>query len=620
MSRSGVFEVHIGESNRWKLDKTYNDEQKATARAKELMGKGTYDAVRVVIESGRSTKVVFQEEAKRGRAITVTPVDEAPFCSKIDDMYAFPARRCCGRVMRKFLDHNGLTALQLAFSSGYLRMLIRKDTLLAQAISIVAGVQARQSGEKPSIFSDFLWTTIRDMQERARDLETSDSLHNVLNEQGIEAVIAKARQEYPAMADFYIRGALAGLMGDAGDWDGRLELLISQLEPLEAGQEGIHYCDEVVAEVLDGAEAIKEVLRGQRDLSTALRSLSQLALGNLQTTSLTSPTTDRLNAIMANKPMKLTRQVLLERVQRELASVKPLTKEGGRAERDAYSGVFDDLVTEEGVAGGTVMAEALIKRARLALSTEQGQNLNFEQGVAAVAELPVARASRVSFLLEISQCDISDDDQMAVVSQLSSLIQKMPNAGYLLHEGAEVDEVVTAAGVLKDRFALSGVADLWRDRLVTKLDELAREYKAAGGTPSNGKLKGVGSSGQKGAKNMANQPLARRTVRAGDFIFHQGEPGDEAYLIGSGKVEIIRRTGNQEVVVATVSKGNIIGEMALIDDQPRMASAKAIEDTTVTVIPSGAFKARLDRLGGFDPVMRRLLDIFVDRIRVLTRA
>ena len=64
-----------------------------------------------------------------------------------------------------------------------------------------------------------------------------------------------------------------------------------------------------------------------------------------------------------------------------------------------------------------------------------------------------------------------------------------------------------------------------------------------------------------------------------------------------------------------MGRGDIIGEMALIDDQPRMATAKALTDTTLSIIPQEAFKKRLGRLAEEDRIIHRLLEIFVDRLR-----
>ena len=64
-----------------------------------------------------------------------------------------------------------------------------------------------------------------------------------------------------------------------------------------------------------------------------------------------------------------------------------------------------------------------------------------------------------------------------------------------------------------------------------------------------------------------------------------------------------------------MGKGAIIGEMALIDAEPRMASARTATKTVLTVIPSKEFTGRLDKLEKIDPVLRRLMGMFVQRMR-----
>jgi CRP-like cAMP-binding protein len=77
-----------------------------------------------------------------------------------------------------------------------------------------------------------------------------------------------------------------------------------------------------------------------------------------------------------------------------------------------------------------------------------------------------------------------------------------------------------------------------------------------------------------------------KTFKAGETIFRQGEPGDVAYFILKGKVEIV---GPQERRLATVEENTIIGEMALIDPAPRMASAVALGDCECRVITGKTF-------------------------------
>ena len=81
------------------------------------------------------------------------------------------------------------------------------------------------------------------------------------------------------------------------------------------------------------------------------------------------------------------------------------------------------------------------------------------------------------------------------------------------------------------------------------------------------------------------------------------------------RVEILKRAGDRDVVIGEASAGEIIGEMAIIDVVPRMASARAVVDTVLAPIPRDDLKARLDRLEKIDPVLRRLMSMFMQRMR-----
>jgi CRP-like cAMP-binding protein len=104
-------------------------------------------------------------------------------------------------------------------------------------------------------------------------------------------------------------------------------------------------------------------------------------------------------------------------------------------------------------------------------------------------------------------------------------------------------------------------------------------------------------------------------IRAGELLFEEGEVGELAFLIISGAVEIFRKSGNQERVLATLGRGEMIGEMSLIDNQPRIASARALQDTEVRVISRDSLQQRLARLEQTDRVLRRLIAVLVSRIR-----
>ncbi|MAI84939.1 MAG: hypothetical protein CMM91_08415 [Rickettsiales bacterium] len=87
-------------------------------------------------------------------------------------------------------------------------------------------------------------------------------------------------------------------------------------------------------------------------------------------------------------------------------------------------------------------------------------------------------------------------------------------------------------------------------------------------------------------KNPAKHTL--RNLASGDVLFREGEVGDFAFQIVSGKIEICKFNGDDYVTLAILEKGALFGEMALIDKQPRSAMARAIKESVVREIDQTA--------------------------------
>ncbi|MEI8092657.1 MAG: cyclic nucleotide-binding domain-containing protein [Spirochaetales bacterium] len=84
------------------------------------------------------------------------------------------------------------------------------------------------------------------------------------------------------------------------------------------------------------------------------------------------------------------------------------------------------------------------------------------------------------------------------------------------------------------------------------------------------------------AVNLQKSLLA---FQAGDVIFREGEPGENMYIVLDGEVEILKQAGGgSSKVLATVGKGAFFGEMALIEDRPRSASAVATTEGRLLVM------------------------------------
>lgn len=114
------------------------------------------------------------------------------------------------------------------------------------------------------------------------------------------------------------------------------------------------------------------------------------------------------------------------------------------------------------------------------------------------------------------------------------------------------------------------------------------------------------------ANPLDQKVFQRQGFPKGTVIFREGDTGRRAYIVQMGMVEIAKGRPPQRKVLGSVGPGSIFGEMALVDDQPRMAEAVAMEDTTCLVIGREQFR---DKLDAADPFIRALVRILVNNIR-----
>ena len=109
--------------------------------------------------------------------------------------------------------------------------------------------------------------------------------------------------------------------------------------------------------------------------------------------------------------------------------------------------------------------------------------------------------------------------------------------------------------------------------------------------------------------------LERIKIQAGEAIFDEGDFGDRAYIVEDGIVEISRKVGGEKMTLGTVEKNGIFGEMALIDESNRIASAVAVIDTVLIPVPKVAIQSIL---ANADPLLRKLVSVLVSNARSLS--
>ena len=82
------------------------------------------------------------------------------------------------------------------------------------------------------------------------------------------------------------------------------------------------------------------------------------------------------------------------------------------------------------------------------------------------------------------------------------------------------------------------------------------------------------------------------TLSSGQELFAEGSPGDRAYVVTKGELEVVKASTGREVLLNVLGPGEVVGEMALLEHKPRMASVRARTDSVLLAIS----QEQLDRL------------------------
>lgn len=112
--------------------------------------------------------------------------------------------------------------------------------------------------------------------------------------------------------------------------------------------------------------------------------------------------------------------------------------------------------------------------------------------------------------------------------------------------------------------------------LAVVVNDILERTKLFGALPSDG-LRSLAERGK------------RRTFSKGDVLMRQGDPSPSLHVILSGRLRVERgETGREVVVLAELGSGEVVGEMGLLDNEPRSATVTAIEDTATLEVHADA--------------------------------
>ncbi|MEO8874924.1 MAG: Crp/Fnr family transcriptional regulator [Polyangiaceae bacterium] len=94
-------------------------------------------------------------------------------------------------------------------------------------------------------------------------------------------------------------------------------------------------------------------------------------------------------------------------------------------------------------------------------------------------------------------------------------------------------------------------------------------------------------------KTDPSPPRIGRDFRAGEVLFREGDEGREMFVIQDGKVQVSKRVGETDRPIAVLGRGEFLGEMAILNNKLRSATATVIDDATCLVIDGQTLEAMI---------------------------
>jgi CRP/FNR family transcriptional regulator, cyclic AMP receptor protein len=106
--------------------------------------------------------------------------------------------------------------------------------------------------------------------------------------------------------------------------------------------------------------------------------------------------------------------------------------------------------------------------------------------------------------------------------------------------------------------------------------------------------------------------MNRAHFAEGQFLFKEGDPADSVFRLLNGAVDILRDLDGDPILLGTIGAGQFIGEMGVVEDRPRNATARAASEVEVEILTPIEF---FDQITGSPQVVRELIQRLSRRLR-----
>lgn len=604
------YEVQCLTDKRWLTEGAFQEEAEALAFARSRLMGARAAAVRVVEEKTGigghvRERVIFEQmaAARDKRGASALPVETATLCDTVVDLYALPARQVIARVLRHYLNQEGIAALELLAAPERLKHLVRHDDLLNQSISSVAGVQSRLFGGQPQ---DRITALFALLGETHAMLAEAGAVIGPIGDDLLAGRVAALKahlesQTEPARKRVLALCGIGRCLFREAESAGKIGLLLD-IATRAGGDAGIaSLCDEVIAEILDDQGAMRRMLGKRADLADASRTVLDMIAGRRARIAGDDPILSRLARAVGTGGFPQARSALVAWLDQAVRSTQTLTREGRTADRTAFAALIGGMETQYGLMGGAVMAEAALMRARSVLfgvEEEQRTDVALDRLMRMIG----TPGCQLGLLLDLLDAPTGPRMAPTVARQIIAVLREVPDLATLTDLTGKEAEALLAH--FRERLAGANLPEQIRDMLTTVLGRLAV------------------SSDPDAAAELAAERAAdphRVELAASEMLFRAGDQADCAFLVLSGRIGLVTVVNGRELPVGALGPGDVVGEAALNGTATRPNNARALLPSVVRRVAQDRFDQALERMGQADPDALVVVNSLRGRLRDLAR-
>lgn len=471
-----------GKGTSWSLVEAFDERATAMTRAKELLASGQAAAVRVVketlnAETGDYMSLTVLEEGevntKKKKKGDGDPQNPLP-CFKPDDLYSYHARSTIGRLLGEWLTRQRLTVTELLHSAAALEKFEATGTTYQHAVQKIAVAEAADS-EMPV---QQIIKSLNDLCNNAIQRIYRDEKKNVfptLTAEQFAGFVERLGDR--ADGSYLLGGALAKYLAPAKGWDAKLQLLLAlmPLLPAQGPARGLMLSgiDTIVAELLNGAAALADLLGPSGNLGHALFNLTQLFLGQpVDTAEGTGTGINHLAAYFAKDDLPNGRAAIAGRILTELRSMKRLCPSDLEEELKTLRKLANQLVRGQG--------KYLSNEDLIGAFTDRSKRMVTQEPIAQFLQACKTADEKIERLLVIEENIIGVENKRTLAGFMIPLLQASSFEEQLA-VGAPPLQRMKRTADLQQRVLRSGLQEPQRGQIAQGLDVVASRIEGRAG-------------------------------------------------------------------------------------------------------------------------------------------